>query len=176
MFQSRGLIPTCCTKKTCTDLFSHHGIGKGAADTVAASTEVLDLLVSLSRASAASVHAEKAFEPYPCIQDPKDDARFLFTPDRKDFQKINQVLNQFPTMQALSEATSKRQVSGLISSEAMPLLSWIINSNTSHIEKLPEARHIKSMGTIHQYHLLSAPPKRERIFSAAKRMCVNYKR
>ena len=110
VFQSRGLMPTCCTKKTCTDLFSQHGVGKGAADTVAASTEVLDLLVSLSRASAGSAVADKAFVPYPKIQDPSNDKRFLFTPDRKDFAKINEVLNQFPTMQLLSEATSRRQV------------------------------------------------------------------
>ena len=52
---------------------------------------------------------------------------------------------------------------------ALPLLSWIINSNTSHIQKLPPHRRIgPAIGTMHQFHLLTAPIKREKIFKEAK--------
>ena len=52
VFQASGLMPTCCTSGICTALFNDYGIGRAAADGVATSTEVLDLLVSLSRAAA----------------------------------------------------------------------------------------------------------------------------
>jgi len=49
-----------------------------------------------------------------------------------------------------------------------PLLQWVINSNRSHIEKIPESRHVKSMNTPHQYVLLSAPPEKEQEFNTLK--------
>ena len=49
--------------------------------------------------------------------------------------------------------------------QAFPLMQWIVNSNASHIVLLEEAQRIKSMGTPHQFLMLSAPPERERRFS-----------
>ncbi len=44
----------------------------------------------------------------------------------------------------------------------------IISSNRSHIVKLPKNKHIVSMGTPHQYVLLSAPPEKEDKFQQLK--------
>jgi len=53
-------------------------------------------------------------------------------------------------------------------SYCFPLLQWLISSNRSHIEKLSENRHVKSMNTPYQYLLLSAPPEKEEQFNALK--------
>ena len=188
IFQASGLMPTCCTSGICTALFNDHGVGRAAADGVATSTEVLDLLVSLSRAAAkydaaaaaaasaggSTRHGGAALVPYPRVENPANRDELWFDPDNKDDSKVNSVLEQFPTMASVSEATDRAQVAGMISKGgnnelALPLLSWIINSNTSHIQKLPPARQFgRSIGTMHQYHLLTAPIARERIFSEAK--------
>ncbi len=45
---------------------------------------------------------------------------------------------------------------------ARQLMQWVINSNRSHLAKLSPQFHISSMGTKHQYILLSAPPAKEK--------------
>jgi len=42
---------------------------------------VVDLLVAMARAAAASRRRELIFEPYPSVVDPKDKSRLAFTPE-----------------------------------------------------------------------------------------------
>ena len=77
------IMMTCCTRTLCIFQFKELKIGTDSADSVASSTDVVDLLVSLSRASALSQRADLVFNPYPTIRDPTDEDVMLFEPDNK---------------------------------------------------------------------------------------------
>jgi hypothetical protein len=114
-----------------------------------------DLLINLSRAAAKS---DFGLNPYPEVRDPKRPTEFLFDTKAQDMAFVNQVLDAFPTM---SEASASReQMASAFAARdaaALPLLRWIISSNTSHIEKLPSHRLIEGMGTEHQCVISSSP-------------------
>lgn len=48
------------------------------------------------------------------------------------------------------------------------VLQWMINSNRTHLEKLPKKFHIRSMNTDYQYVMLSAAPEKEELFQKLK--------
>ena len=68
-FGTSGPMPTCCARNVCTYAFTELKVGREAADGVAATTEVLDLLVSMSIAAANSHDPTKTLKPYPTVED-----------------------------------------------------------------------------------------------------------
>ena len=55
LFQNAAmLMPTCCNTSLCTYAFIELNVGKDAADGISNSTEVMNLLVSISRAAVCS--------------------------------------------------------------------------------------------------------------------------
>ena len=71
----------------------------------------------------------------------------LFDPKHQDMTFVKQVLDAFPTM-AEASGSRKQMVSTFAARDeaALPLLQWIISSNTSHIEKLPPQRLLEGIG------------------------------
>ena len=57
------LMPTCCNKGICTYAFTELNVGKDSADGISTSTEVMNLLVSISRAAVHSPRNGVIFEP-----------------------------------------------------------------------------------------------------------------
>jgi hypothetical protein len=126
----------------------------------------MDLLISLTRAAA---KVDGALNPYPEVHDPDAPEIMLFDPKVKQMHFVNQVLDAFPTMEEASD--TQQQMADAFArrnTAALPLLRWIIRSNTSHIEKLAPHRLLSAMETPHQFLLLTAPPHREAKFAAGK--------
>lgn len=151
-----------------------------AANEIATQAEVVDLLVSFATAAAKSSRRDVLFQltsifwflqlifdPYPTVVDYNDPKKLILSPNHKDFQKVEQMLSSFPSIQEMLRADSSMHIKEIMEKRcphSYALLQWITSSNRSHLVKLPESRHLKTMGTKFQYLLLSAPPEKEAKF------------
>ncbi len=72
MFGAPMLKPAVCRRELCAFAFSKLGLLSDTVDGVAMQAEVVDLLVSMCRAAAASTRAATVLDPCPLIFDPKD--------------------------------------------------------------------------------------------------------
>jgi len=125
----------------------------------------------MATAAANSNRAADIFDPYPTLFDPDNPKNAVFSPNSKDFQRLQRVLKSFPTVQKMSQAQSCVDMKKELDKSdkfAYLLLQWLISSNRSHIVKIPKNKHIKSMNTPFQYVLLSCPPEKQRLFDEAK--------
>eukprot|EP00039_Didymoeca_costata_P015418 m.262060 g.262060 ORF g.262060 m.262060 type:complete len:970 (+) comp16220_c0_seq24:89-2998(+) len=165
----RGIMPTCCDRPLCFFQFTELNIGKDAANEVSSDCGGLALLVVLSKAAASSSRAELVFDPYPRIK--TQDGRVLLEPENKNFERLCEALAAFRKDRNILMQSSRALFEEMKASKdelAYPLLCWIIASNSSSIQQIPPDIQIKRIAAEYQYHLLTAPPKRERIFREAK--------
>lgn len=77
-------------------------------------------------------------------------------------------------MEALSTAQSAADFAAMLTKGdkhalAVPMLNWIVSSNTALLEKLPARRRLECMTTPHQYYFYTAPAARETIFAEGKK-------
>eukprot|EP00026_Physarum_polycephalum_P002462 Phypoly_transcript_02469.p1 GENE.Phypoly_transcript_02469~~Phypoly_transcript_02469.p1 ORF type:complete len:782 (-),score=119.65 Phypoly_transcript_02469:460-2742(-) len=172
LFASSHLLrPAVCARELCCFAFQNLGVCAGATDGIATQAEVVDLLVCMAKAAAASTRRDTIFDPYPTVFDPFDSNIMVLNPSKKDFSKLDQILTKFPSVEDMTmaqEAKDMKEYMDSVDIYAFPLLQWVINSNRSHIEKLHASKHLKLMNTPHQYVLITAPPEKEKAFSALK--------
>jgi len=131
----------------------------------------VDLLVCMAKAAANSARKELILEPFPTICHPADRTKMILSPSNKDYKTLAEIFDAFPSIGDVLNAQEVSGIKGHLDKAHLycyPLLQWIINSNRSHIEKLPELRHVKSMQTPYQYVLMSAPPEKEEAFKLLK--------
>eukprot|EP01112_Ceratiomyxa_fruticulosa_P017135 TRINITY_DN5281_c0_g1_i2.p1 TRINITY_DN5281_c0_g1~~TRINITY_DN5281_c0_g1_i2.p1 ORF type:complete len:688 (+),score=126.24 TRINITY_DN5281_c0_g1_i2:194-2257(+) len=167
--ESIMLKPAVCGRQLCCYSFQELGVMKTAADGIDCGLEVADLLISMARAAVLSARKENIFSPYPTVFHPDSPSSLAFDPQKKDFVLLEKLIVQFPIFDRISNKHIKEYWS---SSHplSLPLFQWIISSNRSHIEKLPQAHHIPSMHTPHQFLLISSPPETEAKFQELKKM------
>ena len=125
---------------------------------------VVDLLIQLAYASARSGQ----LQPFPdCLQG--NDSNSV-----KDSADICQLLNRLPTVAHLAvlAAIPKGLQDGLkrIDSRLLPLLRWIVMSNTAHIKTLDRKEQmIAGLGIEwHQFKMTISTPQKEAIFQTHK--------
>ncbi|WAR09668.1 PARP8-like protein [Mya arenaria] len=170
IFQSSAMLkPAVCNRELCVFAFQTLGVMADAAEDIATGAEVVDLLINMTKFAAKSNRREIIFDPYPTVVHPKVNINLLFNPKNKDFNAVEKVVNDMPPMQEMVAITALlRQKLNNRNPAVYPLIQWIINSNRSHIVKLPVERQLKFMVTPHQFLLISSPPAKEVIFQQAK--------
>eukprot|EP00040_Diaphanoeca_grandis_P044449 m.12389 g.12389 ORF g.12389 m.12389 type:complete len:724 (-) comp9269_c0_seq1:212-2383(-) len=182
LFRNTALImPTCCNKAICTYGFNELNIGRESAEGVSTSTEVMNLLISITRACSKSHRRDLVMDPYPLIRSDKDETTLLFNPEAKNFESIEKLLLKYPTIESVayeennedgSAAKRLKNDEELITERhlARSLCWWVVNSNTSMIQRIEDDVQLPQLKTKYQYHLLTAPPRREEIFSRDRQL------
>lgn len=171
VFQNGAMLkPAVCSRELCIFAFQTLGVMSDAANDIATGAEVVDLLITMTKA--ASKHSRKhiILDPFPTVVDPTDPNNLALNPKSKDYTKVETVLNQLMTMEqmvAMSSSDIKKTLD-IKDRLCYPLLQWIITSNRSHIVKLPPEKRIPFMKTPFQFLLLSSPPAKEAKFREAK--------
>lgn len=159
-----------CGRELCVFAFQTLGVMSDVVEDIATSAEVIDLLVAMAKAACFSVRKELIFDPYPTVVNPKNAVELAFDPKNKDFGKVLTSLHNIPDTGELVAINADELKKKLDQKDvfAYPLLQWIINSNRSHIVRLPEEKQMSFMNTNYQFLLLSSPPAKEAAFTAAK--------
>ncbi|KAK6179519.1 hypothetical protein SNE40_011853 [Patella caerulea] len=171
VFQNGAMLkPAVCSRELCVFSYQTLNVMSDAAADIATGAEVVDLLVTMTKAACKHNRKATIFDPYPTVVDPKKSAEFALNPKSKDYDKVEQILKVIPDMNTISRFSGAELKSSLDDRNilAYPLLQWIIGSNRSHIVKLPLDRRILSMATPHQFLLLSSPPAKEAKFLSYK--------
>lgn len=173
VFQNGPMLkPAVCTRELCVFSYYTLGVMSGATEDVATGAEVVDLLVAMCRAALQSSRKSVIFEPYPCVVNPCDPKTLAFSPRRKSFGRLQNLLDRVMLIQKTSQSSYseiKKQMD-MADPLAHALLQWIIASNRSHIVKLPLNRQLEFMHTPHQYLLISSPPAKEVRFQSARKL------
>uniref|UniRef100_A0A6B2L6R2 Poly [ADP-ribose] polymerase n=1 Tax=Arcella intermedia TaxID=1963864 RepID=A0A6B2L6R2_9EUKA len=174
VFASGNMLkPAVCSRELCCWSFQQLGVGADAAEDIATEAEVVDLLVCMTVFAVKNTSRRNLiFDPYPLVFDPNNKSIKLLDPEKKDFNKVEQLLNLLPSVEKMTQAKdfgSLKKAMDDKSPHCFPLLQWIISSNRSHIVQINESNFIKSMNTRHQYLLLSAPPEKELKFRELKK-------
>ncbi|XP_060598202.1 protein mono-ADP-ribosyltransferase PARP6-like, partial [Ruditapes philippinarum] len=167
VFQNGAMLkPTVCGKELCVFAFLNLGVMADAVEDI----EVVDLLISLTRAAALSNCNHIIFDPFPTVIDPDNTRNLLFTPNNRDYDLVKKVLQEMPSMSDMACMTSSlKQKLDQSNRSVYPVIQWIITSNRSHIVKLSPERRLEFMHTPHQFLLLSSPPAKEAAFQEAKK-------
>eukprot|EP01126_Amoeba_proteus_P030162 TRINITY_DN29897_c0_g1_i1.p1 TRINITY_DN29897_c0_g1~~TRINITY_DN29897_c0_g1_i1.p1 ORF type:complete len:357 (-),score=60.67 TRINITY_DN29897_c0_g1_i1:90-1160(-) len=173
VFTSGSMLkPAVCTRELCVWSFQQLGVGAGAASEIATEAEVVDLLVCMARIAAMSQRKDLIFDPFPQVVDPENPKKIILNPNAKNFDLVNEILQQMPSVQKMVQAydyiAMKEDMDRRSHKYCFPLLQWIISSNRSHIVQLSENTMIKSMCTPFQYLLLSDSPEKEANFKKLK--------
>eukprot|EP01103_Thecamoeba_quadrilineata_P016279 TRINITY_DN539_c1_g1_i2.p1 TRINITY_DN539_c1_g1~~TRINITY_DN539_c1_g1_i2.p1 ORF type:complete len:772 (+),score=138.52 TRINITY_DN539_c1_g1_i2:166-2316(+) len=170
VFASGSMLkPSVCSRDLCCFSFQQLGVCSNAADGIATEAEVIDLLMSMATVAAKHQRCLDIFDPYPLVFDAHQNP--ILTPSKKDFRLLTKILDSFPSVEKMTQAEDFNHLKTQLDSAhslAFPLLQWIITSNRSHIVRIPEAKHLKSMSTPHQFILMSAPPEKEEKFRILK--------
>ena len=161
------LKPTVCARELCSFAFQTLGVMADVADSIATGPEVVELLVAMCNAASLSGRREDILDPYPTVVDPTNPKQFALHPKDKDFKKVEKAMG-FVVQELKSLPAVLKERLDSLNPHSFPLLQWVLASNRCHIVKLPPERQIKSMGTTHQFLLLSAPPAKEAAFRKLK--------
>eukprot|EP00027_Filamoeba_sp_ATCC50430_P011380 CAMPEP_0168564570 /NCGR_PEP_ID=MMETSP0413-20121227/13323_1 /TAXON_ID=136452 /ORGANISM="Filamoeba nolandi, Strain NC-AS-23-1" /LENGTH=668 /DNA_ID=CAMNT_0008596265 /DNA_START=26 /DNA_END=2029 /DNA_ORIENTATION=+ len=155
-----GIKPIVCSKKDCKWRYEELGLGANIQAELKHNNDVVDMLISCCYSALVSGRGEKIFvDSFP--------SDFMNSNNTKNFTKMQQLLEKFPTVKELME-TEARQTLDKIDVTAFRLLRWLITSNRAHLVKLSEDKHIKEMGTPHQYIMLTSTPEKEAKFNELK--------
>lgn len=178
------LKPSICDNQIC--VFSHEqfGLGVDPAAEIASEPEVVDLLLSFSKAVAASGDPRR-FSPFPSNievrwKDPVTSMEIVkkfkestgAEPTAADLTIVSQAIDQIPPVKDMLQWKTSAEIKEQLDKRnrmSYALLRWILTSNLAHIAKLKPTEQISAMGTVHQYLLLSAAPAKERKFQLEKK-------
>jgi len=168
------LKPAVCTRELCCWGFQQLGVGSDMAGEVAVESEVVDLLVSLTKFALKNVQRrELVFDSFPILQDPKNKEQVILGPKNKNWALFEKLVEEIPSVQEMSQAddfnSMKTEMNKTHGQNTFALLSWIISSNRSHIVRLNNQCLIEEMGTSFQFLLLSDSPEKEEKFQNYKK-------
>mmetsp|Transcript_35822 Transcript_35822/g.63974 ORF Transcript_35822/g.63974 Transcript_35822/m.63974 type:complete len:487 (-) Transcript_35822:1664-3124(-) len=164
------LKPAVCTRDLCVYAFQTLRVGSDATEEgIATDSGVVDLLVCMIKAAAESTRARDILQPFPHVVDPQHPDRLALDPSAPDFGKLCGILQSFPLVRDLNNSSDVAEMHRMLGNGvSYQLLQWIIQSNRSHIVKLKPEQHLTSMGTPHQYLLVTAAPEKQKLFDALK--------
>lgn len=158
IFGGSLLKPAVCRRELCAFTFQQFNIVSDAE--LATHAEVVDLLVCMAKAASNSPRAQSILNPFPTLFDP-DSVRqqIVLDPENPDYNLAKKLFNkiQVPCIVEHKDSLS------------FSLLQWVVNSNRTHLVKLPDQYHIKTMDTPFQYIMLSATPEKEAKFQKLKK-------
>jgi poly [ADP-ribose] polymerase 6/8 len=158
LFAQSLLKPAVCRRELCAFTYQQFNIVSDAD--LATHAEVVDLLVSMAKAAANSNRRHQILNPFPTVFDPESSQQqIVLDPDQPDYDMASDMLNKLPV--PINDSVHRNPLS-------FSLLQWIVNSNRTHLVKLPNEFHIKAMDTPFQYIMLSAPPEKEERFQQLK--------
>ncbi|XP_052098298.1 protein mono-ADP-ribosyltransferase PARP6-like [Mytilus californianus] len=171
VFQNGAMLkPAVCSRELCIFAFQTLGVMSDAAEDIATGAEVVDLLLTMTKAASKHNRRNIIFDPYPTVVDPSDPNELALNPKSKDYDAVDKILKHVMSMEQMTALSSSDIKKTLDSKNKLcyPLLQWIITSNRSHIVKLTPEKRIPFMKTPFQYLLLSSPPAKEAAFREAK--------
>ncbi len=172
IFELEGMLkPTVCARELCVFAFQTLGVMSDAADDIASGPQVVQMLIAMAMAACLSGRRDAIFDPYPSVVDPRNPSTMSISPSKKEFTKVSQlleILSHIAQLAQLGNGDLKKELDHR-DSLAYPLLQWLINSNRSHIIKLPKEKHLRCMNTGHQFILMSDSPAKERQFREARK-------
>ena len=158
LFSHSLLKPAVCRRELCAFTYQQFNIVSDVD--MATQCEVIDLLVSMAKAAANSKRNTSILNPFPTLFDPTGTTKeMILNPDKPDYNLAREMLNELPV--PCDDSIHRNHMS-------YSLLQWIINSNRTHLIRLSDEYHIKSMDTPYQYIMLSAPPEKEERFQQLK--------
>ena len=94
-----------------------------------------------------------------------------FNTNKKNFEKLEQVMHMFPSMRELTNAGDLHGIKGILDQKddsAYLLLQWIITSNRSYLVKIDQQVAMSNVGTKYQFLMLTQNPEREVAFQKHK--------
>ena len=169
------LQPTVCQRPLCAHQFANFGRLLVGATSLATHAEVLDLLIATTTLAARSARADDILTPRPWVPAQRGSSVLALDPDKPDLPLTREILGRFPAFERINAAAYGDGTEGLrrLMDEQHPLalglFEWIVGSNRAHLVSVPEALKLASLGTRHQFVMLSAPPERQAAFEELKR-------
>jgi len=155
--------PFCCSNHLCQFQFMYVDLNGELEDILLLEPDVVDLLIQLAYVAA----WHNNLSPYPdCLSG--DDAKSV-----KNSTEICELLNILPSVDELAKlAAVTNGLSRLkrIDPRLLPLLRWIVMSNTAHISRLEKQEQmIVGLGkSWHQFKMMISTPEKEHIFQQHK--------
>lgn len=162
LFSYKLIKPAVCRRDLCVFTLQQFNILSDAE--LATQGEVIDLLLAMAKSAANSNRASSILNPFPNVFDPSDSNILILDPDKPNHELAKQHINNISIPGSISMKDMNKE-KGI----EYALLQWIVNSNRTHLAKLPQEYHIKSMNTDYQYIMLSATPEREETFQKLKK-------
>lgn len=158
------LNPVPCNSKVCEWQFAELGLGRDPIAELKYRPEVSDFLIAMTYAAAHGKLRDLNFDPFP--------EQFQSQTGARDFDLITSILSKFPStkeMQRLGD--DLRSTLNRIHPHAYYLLQWILNSNRSHLEYVPQGNEIFKTfpNATHILKFISNPPEKERSFDNRKK-------
>ena len=169
------LQPTVCQRPLCAHQFANFGRLLVGATSLATHAEVLDLLIATTTLAARSARADDILTPRPWVPAQRGSSVLALDPDKPNLPLTREILGRFPAFERINAAAYGDGTEGLrrLMDEQHPLalglFEWIVGSNRAHLVSVPEALKLASLGTRHQFVMLSAPPERQAAFEELKR-------
>jgi poly [ADP-ribose] polymerase 6/8 len=168
------LKPAVCTRELCCWGFQQLGVGSDMAGEIAVESEVVDLLVSLTKFALKNIQRrELVFDQFPILRNPQNNDEVILGPNNKNWTLFEKLVAEIPSVQEMSQAddfnSMKTEMNKTHGQNVFTLLSWIISSNRSHIVRLNSQCLIEEMGTSFQFLLLSDSPEKEEKFQSYKK-------
>jgi poly [ADP-ribose] polymerase 6/8 len=168
------LKPAVCTRELCCWGFQQLGVGSDMAGEIAVESEVVDLLVSLTKFALKNIQRrELVFDQFPILRNPQNNDEVILGPNNKNWTLFEKLVAEIPSVQEMSQAddfnSMKTEMNKTHGQNVFTLLSWIISSNRSHIVRLNNQCLIEEMGTSFQFLLLSDSPEKEEKFQNYKK-------
>ena len=166
LFSVSMVRPAVCSRAICVFAFHELAVGSDAADSIAADSDVVELLTVMFLAAANSARADAVLQPYPSLPDPGK-SKLALDPDRPDHERVRKIASSFPPLSQLRSTTNYATLRDEVHKRdplAFPLLGWIVSSNRSYIVKVPAQLSIKTLNTDDQFLLLTSTPEKDEIF------------
>jgi len=171
------LKPSICDSPLCLYSYDQYGLGVDVAAIIKSKGQVVDLLISSTKAAA--MGDIKRFNPFPNAIEVRQVVggkevihTFKNSSGKPDKTKVGNVLEKIPSIADLQKfpdsPTIKEYLDG-IDILCYPLLRWCLTSNRAHMSSLKPSDRITQIGTTIQLLLLSCPPKKELKFQQEKK-------
>lgn len=158
--QCVGFRPSVCDNDLCCYGFENFGFGFDMNTEIMKNTLVFDLLISLFISASQRKKLDFVnFSKDGISMDHTEIQQILETSCPSVFEMREMVMNGINVTEKLNELNSKLYA----------ILRWLIISTRSYICELPPEKQISSMGTSHQFMLMTDTPEREEQFQKIKR-------
>jgi ubiquitin-protein ligase len=159
-----SLKPFCCSNSLCQYQYMYVDLNSELEEALIREPSVVDLLIQLTYVAADA----DALSPYPDCLSGDDDTSI------RDSSHICQLLNMLPNVDELRDMaqTSDGLLTGLmpLDPRLLPLLRWVVMSNTAHIQKLTRKEEMLAglEKHWHQFKMIISTPQKEDIFQKHK--------